>query len=218
MNHSRRWTSALLCTSALALVAGCGKPSAANIELRKQNQAFRDELTSLKLEKEGLAQSLSAATGAPPSTTRPALSVEHLASLFTTHDLSLGRLTGAADLDPNRPGDEGLKIYVVPTDEQADTLKSAGSFVVEAFDLSAKQQTRVGEWTFDPQQSRAAWHGQGLLFTYVLTCPWQTAPTSAGEWTVKVRFTDTLTGRTLTKQAQVKVQPAAPASTRPTGS
>ena len=46
-----------------------------------------------------------------------------------------------------------------------------------------------------------------MQYTYVLTCPWQNKiPRHAG-LTVRVTFTDALTGRVFTAEKQVKVNP-----------
>lgn len=131
---------------------------------------------------------------------------ERIDQLFTTHGLRIGKLTGGFDTDPEKPGDELLKVYVVPTDRTGDLLKAAGSFVVELFDLSEDEQVRIGEWKFSAEQTPELWHGQVLSYGYVLPCPWQSKPEHA-TLTVKVTFTDALTGRTLTQQKQVEIKP-----------
>ena len=122
------------------------------------------------------------------------------------HGLSFGRLTGGADLDRDKPGDEGLKIYVTPVDAAGDDIKAAGSFVVEAFDLKRESEQRIGRWEFVLEDAGKNWYGQALLNTYVLTAPWQTVPENPN-LTVKVTFTDGLTGRVFEAQKQVKVKP-----------
>ncbi len=190
--------------AALLVLQGCSRPSAANTELRKQNQSLRDEIAALKVKNDGLASSLRATQGGT-STTAPSLSPGQLDSFYTAHSLTIGRLTGGSDFDPARPGEDGLKVYVVPTDQQGDSLKASGTFTVEAFDLSRPSELRVGHWDFDAAQARASWFGKGLLYTYALQCPWQTVPAAQSELTIKVVFTDALTGRQLTAQKIVKL-------------
>src|SRR5438270_1157793 len=90
-----------------ALLIGCGSPSAANIQLRKENQDLRDRVGQLKRELVGRDASIRAMESR--STTVPTLPADTLAQLFTTHGLSIGRLTGESDLDAMHPGNEGLK-------------------------------------------------------------------------------------------------------------
>jgi hypothetical protein len=193
---------AILLTSAAMLAAGCGSPNSANIVVRKQNQDLQDKIDSLtrsheadQAELKGLKDRIG---------TLPTLPEDRIAKLFTTHGLSLGKLTGGADLDRDKPGDEGFKVYVTPTDAEGDTLKAAGSFVIEAFDLASKLPER-GKWTFDTDQTRKCWNGSFLSHQYVLTCPWQ-SPIQHEELTVKVTFRDELTGREFHTQKVIKIK------------
>jgi hypothetical protein len=196
------------------VLSGCGSPNVASVEVRKQNQAIRDEVETLKRAREADAatiRSLQSQIGSVPT-----LSHERLAKLFTTHGLTLGRLTGGADLDRNKPGDEGIKVYAQPTDDAGEAIKAAGSFTVEAFDLAADPPT-VGKWQFDLDAARKAWNGVALSRQYVLTCPWQQqGPPKHPDVTVKVTFRDELTGREYSEQRVVKVRLPEPASTAPT--
>jgi hypothetical protein len=197
-------TRATVPSLVLLLLTGCiGKPNAANIELRKENQGLRDQVTALTRERDASraeSASLRERQGAVPT-----LPADRLAKLFTTHGLELGRLTGGADLDPDKPGDEGLKVYASPTDDAGQKFKAAGSFVVEAFDLAAPDGQRdVGRWEFKVEDAAKLWSGALLRYEYVLTCPFEKRP-AHGELTVKVTFADELTSRTFTQQKVVKV-------------
>lgn len=208
-----RWhlPRSLLIVAILALfVGGCsGRPNQANIQLRKENQQLRDQIASLTRERntaraevEGLKERQG---------TLPTLPAERLDRLFTVSGIRLGRLTGPSDLDPSTPGNEGLKVYVTPIDGAGQKLKAAGSFVVEAFDLAAEENRRVGRWEFDVEQAKESWMGVLMRYEYVLICPWEKPPANP-ELTVKVTFIDELTGRRFTEQTVVKARPAAGAS------
>ena len=196
------------------LGVGCGAPNKANIELRKQVQSLQSQNAQLRRQHEAdqqVIQGLRDRVGVLPT-----LPATRLAELFTTHGLQLGRLTGGARLDRSTPGDQGVVVYVVPIDESGEKLKAAGTFDVQAFDLADTQHPLVGQWHFDLQQSRAAWNGWLLDYTYVLTCPWQTPPTHP-DLTLKVTFFDELTQTPFTAQRVVRVNlPAAP-TTAPKG-
>ncbi|MEA2707609.1 MAG: hypothetical protein QOF78_210 [Phycisphaerales bacterium] len=187
---------------ASTLVSGCGKPNVASIPVRRENQALRTKLAELERREQGhLAHIRSLESKA---TTVPSLPNERLDTLFTAHGLKFGRLTGGADLDKNSPGDDGLKIYVVPTDGRGDPIKAAGSFVVEAFDLANGENNRIGRWEYPLEQAEKNWFGQAMMYTYVLPAPWQQQRPAHDELTVRVTFTDALTGRTITGQKVVK--------------
>ena len=189
----------LLATSALT---GCGKPNVASIRVRRENQDLRNKLAELeRIEQAHLAQIRMLESNA---TTVPSLPSERLSTLFTTHGLRFGRLTGGADLETNTPGHDGLKVYVVPTDGRGEPIKAAGSFVVEAFDLAKGEGYRIGRWEYPLEQAAKNWFGQAMLYTYVLTAPWQEQRPEHEDLTIRVTFTDALTGRTFTEQKVVK--------------
>lgn len=195
--------SAVVVMVAIAICSGCGKPNVASIVVRKENQELRSKIAELeRREQAHLAQIRALQSNA---TTVPTLPNERLDTLFTTHGIRFGRLTGGADLDTSSPGDEGLKIYVVPVDGRGQPLKAAGSFVVEAFDLAKGENYQIGRWEYPLEQAEQNWYGQALLYTYVLPARWQGERPEHEELTVRVTFTDALTGRTFTEQKVVKV-------------
>ena len=221
--HSRRgarstrlWSITAACAAIgsvliAGLLGGCGpKPSAANIELRKELQD-----STLKLDDAGRQHAADVATIRSlqqNATTVPVLPQERVAELFTTHGIRIERLSGGMDSDPKSTGDEGLRIYVTPFDATNDDLKSAGTFTVEAFNLAADAKV-IGKWTFDNKQARTAWKGFGLLYEYVLECPWQQVQPTDPQLTVRVTFTDALTRRVFIEQKTIDVQVPRPGAT-----
>ena len=213
MSASRPRLSAVLAGGALFCAAGCGSPSKANIELRKQIQTLEAQNAQLRQQHAGDERVIAGLR--ERQGTLPTLPAPRLADLFTTHGIQFSRLTGGADLDPNKPGDEGLALYVVPIDETGEKLKAAGSFDVEAFDLAEPQHPLVGHWHFDLQQARAAWNGVLLEYNYVLICPWQNVIPRHPDLTVKVTFLDALTQTPFTAQRVIHINPPpAPATQR----
>jgi outer membrane murein-binding lipoprotein Lpp len=185
-------------TFAIILLAGCSSPNKANINLRKQNAELRTQLENLQREHEADVAAIRAAESRG-GTTVPALPSERLAELFTVHGIQFGKLTG---IDPDRAN--ALKAYVVPTDGVGEPIKAAGSFVVEAFDLAAGADVRLGRWEFPVRDAAKNWFGKGLLYTYVLPLPLEKTP-GHGEITLRVMFTDGLTGREFSEQRIVKI-------------
>jgi len=179
--------------------AGCKGPNAANIELRKQNQELRAKLEDLQRQHDADAAQLRASESRSGSTV-PSLPQDRIDQLFTVHGIQLGRLTGV-----NPEGE--LKAYVTPTDESGQSIKAAGSFVVDAFDLSKPDQPRIGHWEFPLDQARKNWVGQALLHCYVLPLSWQEARPQNPQLTLRVVFTDALTGRVFETQKVIRVDP-----------
>ena len=75
---------------------------------------------------------------------------------------------------------------------------------MEAVDLAGPEPVRVGRWTFDVEQARDLWGGTFLEKGYVLPLPVAKPPAHA-DLTVRVEFTDELTGATFAAQREVKV-------------
>jgi outer membrane murein-binding lipoprotein Lpp len=185
-------------------LTGCGAPSAVNIELRKQNQTLQAKVDQLTTQHDRDLAALAAAQRGHPTTR--ALDQQQLDQLFTTHGIKVGYLTGGDNPTADQTTDSQLKVYVVPTDEQGTPIKAAGSFKVQAFDLQDPKKTVLGTWSFDQTQTRDLFFSQMGLYTYVLTCPWQSVPAHA-DITLRITFDDALTGREFVEQAQAKVRP-----------
>lgn len=190
---------------------GCAKPNPVTIQLRKENQALQERFDQLQTQNkanlariEGLEQQKS---------TIPTLPQSRLNQMFTVHGIQISRLTGGADLDPNRPGDEGLRIYLEPVDDTGDVLKATGQVTVEAFDLSKPTDNRIGLWGYSPDALKSTWRALGPIHDFVLVCPWQTPPQHP-DITLKVTFRDELTDRVFSTVKTIKVTP--PPTTQPT--
>jgi len=189
------------------------KPNEANIELRKEKQGLEEKVTELQKQHETDQSLIHSLRQSQPTTA--ALPPERMAKLYTTHDLKFGSLTGGYDAGPYRPDESGVKVYVVPTDQDGQPLKAAGSFKVEAFDLADPQDPLLGQWTFSTDEAKRNWYGAFMSYTYAFTLPWKTWKRLPAhpEVTIKVTFMDELTGLSFEKQMPVKVQ--VPATTQP---
>jgi len=208
MAHLNSAIIAVLATT--AALAGCGSPSKPNIALRKKNAALRDEVASLKAARESDLSAIRRLES--NATTVPLLPHDRIDKLFTTHGLRLGKLTGGWNPDESKPGDEGIQVFTVPTDQAGDEIKATGAFVIDAFDLSRGGEVRLGHWEFPTEETSKRWLGNALQYGFVFEVPWQTIPTG-DEVTIRVTFTDELTGRVFTAQRAVKVSvPRTPAT------
>ena len=203
--HSHFSIAAAPCLLAF-VVGGCGSPNQANVGLRKQIQQLQTQVNELQVQHQGDQQTIQGLRDRQG--TLPTLPSARLDQLFTTHGLEFGRLTGGADLDPAKPGDEGFVIYIVPTDAAGEKLKSAGSFDIEAYDLAESTDPLLGHWHFDLAQSKETWTGALLQYNYVLTCPWQKKTPRHADVTVKVTFFDELTQTPFTAQKVIHVNVA----------
>lgn len=190
-------------------MSGCASPNKANIELRKKNQQLDSRIAQLQTELEAAQARI---TGLERhSTSVPSLPQSQLDRMFTVQSLKLTRLTGGADLDPNRPGDEGIRIDLEPLDQNGDPIKATGNVTVEAFDLAGNSPLKIGQWQFSPDQLKSAWRSLGPVHEFVLECPWQGVVPAHSDLTIKVDFTDVLTQRMFSLTQAIKIN--LPAST-----
>lgn len=173
-------------------VGGCGRPYAANIELRKENQALREEVKQLRAMRQADIANRFMAVGEMGG----GVSLDRL---FTAHGLRVGRLTGIYG--------ETLRVFVVPTDQRGDLLKAAGSFEVRAFDLNRGSEALVGAWQFTDEEAAAAWNGQALQYGYVLEIALPRAMWEGESLTVRIVFIDLLTGRRIESDTVARVRP-----------
>jgi hypothetical protein len=101
-------------------------------------------------------------------------------------------------------------VYLKPIDRDGHTLKAAGAVTVQLFDLSEGAARNLLE-RHDFSVAQAAGHWSGFLAShYRFDCRWKAGPPTAKELTVRVTFTDYLTGRTFTAQKVVTIDPPTP--------
>lgn len=136
---------------------------------------------------------------------------ERLARLVRVDRIELERLSGG--YDENRDGvDDGVVAYLRLRDEDGDTIKAAGSVVLEAYDLAAPQSEQlVARAELDADAVQAAWFGRFMTSHYTIKAPWIDGRVPAHRRiTISVRFTELLTGRTFETQhvGEVHLPPA----------
>jgi hypothetical protein len=188
----------------ISILAGCSSPNPANIQLRKQNQALREQITMLNRRHDGDVATIDSLQRDHGSI--PTLPQERLARLFTTDGLQLGHMTGGYRNENSTSPSDGFEVEVVPIDQQGDAIKAAGSFTIEAFDLDLPQHPLIGTWQFPLEAARQKFFDHLMLYTYVLECPWKQGLPRHPNLTIKVTFDDELTGRRFVAQRQIHVE------------
>ncbi|HET6248829.1 MAG TPA: hypothetical protein VFE47_14120 [Tepidisphaeraceae bacterium] len=176
---------------------GCTHPSADNIRLRKLNQDLQAKIDNLTTQNDSKQRIIDGLMQRIP--TIPTLPPKELKNFWIPAGLKFGRFTGGVQIDATKPGDDGLRVYICPTDEFGTPIQVPGSFVVEAFDLAEKGDNRLGRWTWDSIAAKSQWRSFLLEFGYELTCPWQKIP-KRSDITVRVTFTDELTHTPITAE------------------
>lgn len=194
------------CVLPVIAIAGCRSPSKANIELRRQNADLRQQVD--QLEQRSADQRLTIQTLESQRSTVPVLPGERLEQLFVVNDIRLGRLSGGGDTDLDTPGDEILRVVAAPVDAEGHTLKAAGRFVIEIFEIGDEPR-RIGKWDLEDSETRHRWIDSGLVYGYLFELPWQQPPT-AERLILRVQFEDALTQRIVRTERIVEVNPPQP--------
>lgn len=187
---------------ALALAAGCAQQSDVELnrrisELSEQLQQREQQVQALQAANEEMKANIDRIRGFSP---------EQLQLIVAPQRLEIASLSGGRDFD-NQPGDDGVRIFLKPIDQDGDAIKVAGDIRVDLFDLSEPGgDTLIGSVSFPAQEVGKHWYGKLVTYHYTLDCPWKRPPDSQ-EVTARVTFVDYITKRLLTTQAVFKVAP-----------
>ena len=185
-----------------ALLIGCGgktkrpwdtleKCEQENIELSLRAQA-------LEAENDQLTEQVDTLSKLKPAT--------RLKTLDTLDKIRIGKRTGFYDKDDDSTN-ETLVVYLEPTDTAHDTIKAVGQAKIELWDLNATAgQAKLTEWTLEPEDMHNAWGGNIFDAYYRIKLPLEISPDQKKGYTVKVSFTDYLSGKILTDQKVIPLK------------
>jgi hypothetical protein len=132
-----------------------------------------------------------------------ALSDDRLANLFTVESVELGDYTTGANLD-DAPGDDGVRVRLVPIDAAGSPLKAAGSVKIQLYDLADEEEPLVGKCRFPVENIGDHWSSHFGTYHYRFECPFSRPPDHE-TITVRVEFTDYLTGKVLHAQKEIQI-------------
>lgn len=208
IRHSRAlW---LTCFGLLAaiLLTGCqdtrqADSLAAQVEqLTQEKTQLRQQIEQSEAQNKQLKEQVQVLAALPQE-----VKLENLRSL---ESIKIGRYSGFYDKDKDGRA-EKLIVYVQPLDEEGDKIKAAGDVDVQLWDLSKSESSALlGQWHVAPGELKKLWFDTLLTINYrlVFDLPDTIDPDALAQdsLTVKVTFTDYLTGRTLTEQKAIKAQ------------
>ncbi|MCK5174007.1 MAG: hypothetical protein KAR47_11495 [Planctomycetes bacterium] len=179
-------------------VAGCASESQ-NLPW-DQLTLKSEETTQLKLQVKQLESENADLRG--QVATLAALDSEIRAELLSgLRKIEIGRRSGLYDKD----GDgrkELLVVYIRPYDTQLDVVKIAGSANAELWDLGLEPaEALLGKWQVGPDELKELWSATMMTNYYRLTFDvGNILGPEERELTVRVRFTDYITGKALQEQ------------------
>ena len=194
----------LLCSCALMhFVAGCESTSG-KISLAEQIQTLRQEKTQLtrqieqsRTEAKQLRKQIQVLSGLPEG------KLENLSDL---QKIRVSRYTGFYDKDKDGKK-EKLIVYIQPIDKNGDIIKAAGAVDVQLWDLNSPKasQALLGQWHVKADELKKVWFATLITINYRLTFDVAEKIADFEEpITVKVTFTDYLTGKVFKEQRVIK--------------
>ena len=184
----------------LAFVAGCGStytesPLQERVEiLTIEQQQLMSQLEQSKAENEQLTKQIHTLSGLPEGLKGQ--------NLYSVQNIEIGKYTGLFDKDKDGTK-EKLIVYIEPIDELGDVIKAAADIEVELWDLSKTDGSALlAKWPpVKPDELKKLWFDSMLKVNYRLTFDVTDKIKSVDEpLTVKVTFTDYLSGKVFKKQ------------------
>ncbi len=194
----------VVCCSLFVLIFafGCESPgtrekSSPLQQLTEQKADLQKQLEQARTENDRLKKQVSTLSGLPVD--KRADAVYHLQAV------KIGRFTNLFDKDKNGTK-ETLIVYVQPIDETGDSIKAAGAVDVQLWDLNKKEsEALLAQWRAEPNEIKELWFDSIVASSYRLTFDVSAVVEKAeNELTVKIAFTDYLSGRTFTDQKAVR--------------
>lgn len=196
--------SGFLAGHLVLVLAGCENAYQESSALWQQNKELMQEKTELKNQIEELRsknnqlkKQIKVLSGLKPET--------KLEDLYNLQKIKITRRSGLYDKDKDGKK-EKLILYIRPIDNEGDAIKAAGVVDVQLWDLNKEpEKAKLGKWQIKPDELKKLWVGTIMTGYYRLTLDAADDLTGQeSELTVKVGFTDYLTGKVLAAQKVIK--------------
>jgi len=166
--------------------------TAQKAEIQKQLEQTKAENERLKSQSETLSR----------------LGDKRAEAIYHLKEVKIGRFTNL--YDENKDGvKESLVVYVQPIDEVSDVVKAAGAVEVQLWDLNSPDTSKalLDQWKVEPAELKKAWMeslmSSGYRFVFD-AAEIVAVPATAKQLTVKITFTDYLSGTTFIDQKAIK--------------
>ena len=184
-----------------ALVLGCD--GGTEKSLFSQIKLLAEERTELKLQVEKLQGENEELTKRVETLTSlgPEVRLEVLGRL---ESIEISGRSGLYDKDKNGTK-ETLVVYVRTIDDAGDAIKAVGSVEVQLWDLEAEDNARLAQWRIKHEELKRRWSSTVMTSYFRLMFDVSgLLGDNEKELTVKVTFTDYITGNILRKQKVIK--------------
>ena len=187
----------------LLLATGCAAPNdkeslATKIgQLTQENTQLQEQIEQSNAENKQLKGRIQVLSELPKEV--------KLENLNRLESVKIGRYTGFFDKDKDGKK-EKLIVYIQPIDEQGDMIKVTGAVDVQLWNLDkAGSEALLDEWRVESNELKEFWFATLITINYRLTFDVTDIVESLEEQlTVKVTFTDYMTGKVFKEQKVIK--------------
>jgi len=197
----------LLCSCTLIyFAAGCEQTGGEKPSLTKQTHLLEQEKTQLthqieqlESENEQLQKQIQVLSSLPQDA--------RSANVYELQKVKISRYTNLYDKDKDGKK-EKLIVYIQPIDADGDIIKASGTVDVQLWDLNrAEGRALLGQWNVKPEELKKLWFATLLTINYRLTFDVADKVDKFEDpLTVKVIFTDYLSGKVFKEQRVIKPQ------------
>ena len=128
-------------------------------------------------------------------------------NLYDIRRIKIHKYTNLYDKDKDGKF-EKLIVYIQPMDAQGDIVKSPASIDVQLWDLNTEsEKALLAEWHITPQKLKELWFATLVTINYRLTFDVDDKIENPHQpLTIKVTFTDHLTGKVFSEQKVIEPQ------------
>jgi len=189
----------------LCVVTGCENansirtPLVEQIEnLTEQKKQLENQLEQSNFENEQLKKQMHVLSGLPEQVKGE--------NLYHLQKIRIGKYTGFFDKDDDGTK-EKLIVYIQTLDEEGDIIKATGAVDVQLWNLNSSEANKalLGQWRVEPDELKKLWFATLVKINYRLTFDIADKVKSFDEpLTVKVTFTDYLSGKVFKEQKVIK--------------
>jgi hypothetical protein len=166
--------------------------------LTGQKKQLENQFEQTKDENEQLTKQMHVLSGLPEEVKGE--------NLYNVQNVKITKFTNFYDKDKDGKK-EKLIVYIQPIDEEGDIIKATGAVDVQLWDLNASQtnQSLLGQWHVEPDELKKLWFATIVKINYRLMFDIADKVKSFDEpLTVKVTFTDYLSGKVFKEQMVIK--------------
>jgi outer membrane murein-binding lipoprotein Lpp len=195
-NKMKRRIDSFIFIALAAMLAGCGggtqRPWKTLKDCAQENTKLSTQVRHLESENTQLTEQVNTLSALDAAA--------RLEAMDTLEKIRIGKRTGFYDKDDNGTS-KTLIVYLEPLDTTQDFVKAVGKVKIRLLDLDTPaDEAELAKWTIEPAALHPTWGGNIFASYYRIKLPLEITPDKQKEYTVKVTFTDYLSGKVLSDQ------------------